>query len=115
MQTTPNHSPLGGANGFLAAIDIAYIGWQRVPIYRFGIAPNKLIMGWLPHRGGALDYRAHCTATPTEAFPVAVALGADPATLLSLLVALAVVAMAARPRVARTTRSMASEIGRAHV
>ena len=29
--------------GFLAAIDIAYIGWQRVPIYRFGIAPNKLM------------------------------------------------------------------------
>ena len=27
----------------LAAIDIAYIGWQRVPIYRFGIAPNKLM------------------------------------------------------------------------
>jgi glycosyltransferase involved in cell wall biosynthesis len=29
--------------GFLAAADIAYIGWQRVPIYRFGIAPNKLM------------------------------------------------------------------------
>ncbi len=28
---------------FLAEIDIAYIGWQRVPIYRFGIAPNKLM------------------------------------------------------------------------
>jgi len=28
---------------FLSAIDIAYIGWQRVPIYRFGIAPNKLM------------------------------------------------------------------------
>jgi glycosyltransferase involved in cell wall biosynthesis len=28
---------------FLRAIDIAYIGWQRVPIYRFGIAPNKLM------------------------------------------------------------------------
>ncbi len=28
---------------FLAAVDIAYIGWQRVPIYRFGIAPNKLM------------------------------------------------------------------------
>jgi len=27
----------------LAAVDIAYIGWQRVPIYRFGIAPNKLM------------------------------------------------------------------------
>ncbi len=29
--------------GFLAGVDIAYIGWQRVPIYRFGIAPNKLM------------------------------------------------------------------------
>jgi glycosyltransferase involved in cell wall biosynthesis len=28
---------------FLAGVDIAYIGWQRVPIYRFGIAPNKLM------------------------------------------------------------------------
>jgi glycosyltransferase involved in cell wall biosynthesis len=28
---------------FLRALDIAYIGWQRVPIYRFGIAPNKLM------------------------------------------------------------------------
>jgi glycosyltransferase involved in cell wall biosynthesis len=28
---------------FLAGVDLAYIGWQRVPIYRFGIAPNKLM------------------------------------------------------------------------
>jgi hypothetical protein len=33
----------GADPGFLAAVDIAYIGWQRVPIYRFGIAPNKLM------------------------------------------------------------------------
>ena len=35
--------PKGQIPSFLAAIDIAYIGWQRVPIYRFGIAPNKLM------------------------------------------------------------------------
>jgi glycosyltransferase involved in cell wall biosynthesis len=28
---------------FLARLHIAWIGWQRVPIYRFGIAPNKLM------------------------------------------------------------------------
>jgi len=28
---------------FLAHVDVAYIGWQRTPIYRFGIAPNKLM------------------------------------------------------------------------
>jgi glycosyltransferase involved in cell wall biosynthesis len=39
------HAPIPKAQvrAFLAAIDIAYIGWQRVPIYRFGIAPNKLM------------------------------------------------------------------------
>jgi glycosyltransferase involved in cell wall biosynthesis len=35
--------PKAQVPAFLAAIDIAYIGWQRVPIYRFGIAPNKLM------------------------------------------------------------------------
>ncbi len=35
--------PKAQVPSFLAAIDIAYIGWQRVPIYRFGIAPNKLM------------------------------------------------------------------------
>lgn len=35
--------PKSQVPAFLAAIDIAYIGWQRVPIYRFGIAPNKLM------------------------------------------------------------------------
>jgi 4-hydroxy-3-polyprenylbenzoate decarboxylase len=39
-------------------------------------------MRWLSARGGALDYRDHCLAHPREPFPVAVALGADPATLL---------------------------------
>ena len=46
------------------------------------IAPDKLIMRWLPHRGGAIDFREHSEAHPREAFPVAVALGADPATIL---------------------------------
>jgi len=46
------------------------------------IARDKVIMRWLAHRGGALDFRDHCEAKPTEPFPVAVALGADPATIL---------------------------------
>ena len=43
---------------------------------------NKLIMRWLSHRGGALDFREWCAARPGERFPVSVALGADPATIL---------------------------------
>ncbi len=43
---------------------------------------NKLIMRWLSHRGGALDFREWCAAHPGERFPVSVALGADPATIL---------------------------------
>ena len=35
--------PKAQVPSFLAALDVAYIGWQRVPIYRFGIAPNKLL------------------------------------------------------------------------
>jgi 4-hydroxy-3-polyprenylbenzoate decarboxylase len=46
------------------------------------IAPDKLIMRWLPHRGGAIDFREHSKVKPGEPFPVAVALGADPATIL---------------------------------
>ncbi len=46
------------------------------------IGRNKLIMRWLAHRGGALDFRDHSLARPGEPFPVAVALGADPATIL---------------------------------
>ena len=46
------------------------------------IAKNKVIMRWLAHRGGALDYRDWCEQHPGEPFPVAVALGADPATIL---------------------------------
>src|SRR6185436_8104044 len=56
---------------------------QNLGIYRQQvIARDKVIMRWLPHRGGALDFRDHCLINPTEAFPVAVALGADPATIL---------------------------------
>ncbi len=40
-------------------------------------------MRWLSHRGGALDYQEWCEAHPGERFPVAVALGADPATILA--------------------------------
>jgi 4-hydroxy-3-polyprenylbenzoate decarboxylase len=56
---------------------------QNLGIYRQQVlARNKVIMRWLPQRGGALDFRDHCLARPGEPFPVAVALGADPATLL---------------------------------
>ncbi len=56
---------------------------QNLGIYRQQvIAPNKVIMRWLAHRGGALDYRDHCLAFPGKPFPMAVALGADPATIL---------------------------------
>ena len=56
---------------------------QNVGIYRQQvIGPNKLILRWLSHRGGALDFRDHRLARGAQPFPVAVALGADPATLL---------------------------------
>ena len=56
---------------------------QNLGIYRQQvIAPNKTLMRWLAHRGGALDYRDWQAQYPGRPFPVAVALGADPATLL---------------------------------
>ena len=56
---------------------------QNLGIYRQQvIGPNKLIMRWLAHRGGALDFREFQQTNPGEPFPVAVALGADPATIL---------------------------------
>ena len=56
---------------------------QNLGIYRQQLlGPNKVIMRWLAHRGGALDYRDHCLKNPGVPFPVAVALGADPATIL---------------------------------
>ena len=57
---------------------------QNLGIYRQQvIGPNKLIMRWLSHRGGALDFQEHTAAHPGEPFPLAVALGADPATMLA--------------------------------
>ncbi len=56
---------------------------QNLGIYRQQvIGRNKLIMRWLAHRGGALDFREHCLQNPGQPYPVAVALGADPATIL---------------------------------
>ena len=56
---------------------------QNLGIYRQQVlGPNKLIMRWLAHRGGALDFRDHCQKFPGQPYPVAVALGADPATIL---------------------------------
>ncbi|MEG3080760.1 4-hydroxy-3-polyprenylbenzoate decarboxylase [Halomonas sp. 5021] len=56
---------------------------QNLGIYRQQkIAKNRLIMRWLSHRGGALDFQEFQKAHPGEPFPVAVALGADPATIL---------------------------------
>ncbi len=56
---------------------------QNLGIYRQQvIAPNKVIMRWLAHRGGALDFRDFQQASPGQPFPLAVALGADPATIL---------------------------------
>ncbi len=56
---------------------------QNLGIYRQQvIGRNKLIMRWLSHRGGALDFRDHALANPGKSFPIAVALGADPATTL---------------------------------
>ncbi|WP_461481835.1 4-hydroxy-3-polyprenylbenzoate decarboxylase [Porticoccus sp.] len=56
---------------------------QNLGIYRQQvIGKNKLIMRWLSHRGGALDFRDWQQQHPGKPFPVAVALGADPATIL---------------------------------
>ncbi len=57
---------------------------QNLGIYRQQlIAKNKLIMRWLSHRGGALDFQEWKEANPSQPFPVSVALGADPATILA--------------------------------
>jgi 4-hydroxy-3-polyprenylbenzoate decarboxylase len=57
---------------------------QNLGIYRQQVVSrNKVIMRWLAHRGGALDYQDWQMRHPGEPFPVAVALGADPATILA--------------------------------
>ncbi len=57
---------------------------QNLGIYRMQVlGRNRVIMRWLAHRGGALDFREWQQAHPGESFPVSVALGADPATLLA--------------------------------
>jgi len=56
---------------------------QNLGIYRQQvIAPDKTIMRWLTHRGGALDFQEHRRVNPGQPFPIAVALGTDPATML---------------------------------
>ena len=56
---------------------------QNLGIYRQQvIAPNKVIMRWLAHRGGALDFQEWCKTYPGQPFPLAVVIGADPATIL---------------------------------
>ncbi len=56
---------------------------QNLGIYRQQvIGRRELIMRWLAHRGGALDFRDFARANPGQPFPIAVALGADPATIL---------------------------------
>ncbi len=57
---------------------------QNLGIYRMQvIGRNKLIMRWLSHRGGALDFREWQQKHPEQGFPVSIAIGADPATILA--------------------------------
>lgn len=57
---------------------------QNLGIYRMQLlGPNKLIMRWLSHRGGALDFHEWKLKYPDQAFPVSIAIGADPATILA--------------------------------
>ncbi len=56
---------------------------QNMGIYRQQvIGKDRLIMRWLSHRGGALDFKEWTQEKPGEPFPIAVVLGADPATIL---------------------------------
>lgn len=59
-------------------------GRQNMGIYRQQLlSKNQLIMRWLAHRGGALDYQAWQSMHPGQRFPIAVTIGADPATILA--------------------------------
>ncbi len=56
---------------------------HNLGIYRMQvIGRNRVIMRWLSHRGGALDFRDWQRKHPDKPFPISVALGADPATIL---------------------------------
>ncbi len=56
---------------------------QNLGIYRQQLlGKNKLIMRWLHHRGGAIDYKEHCRENPDKPYPLSVVLGCDPATIL---------------------------------
>src|SRR5690606_337165 len=57
---------------------------QNVAIYRMQVLDrSRVVVRRLPHRGGALDYADWCNAHPDQPFPVLVAIGPDPATLLA--------------------------------
>lgn len=57
---------------------------QNLGIYRQQVIDkNRVIMRWLKHRGGALDYQSWLKQNPDKPFPIVVALGADPATILA--------------------------------
>ncbi|AFP85239.1 4-hydroxy-3-polyprenylbenzoate decarboxylase [secondary endosymbiont of Ctenarytaina eucalypti] len=60
---------------------------QNLGIYRQQVVDrNKVIMRWLSHRGGAIDFQEWTKHTPGKRFPIAVALGADPATILAAVI-----------------------------
>ena len=75
--------------GPLLTFGIVITRGPRQPRFNLGIyrqqviGRDRLIMRWLAHRGGATDFRDWCQAHPGKPFPVAVAIGADPATILA--------------------------------
>ncbi len=90
---------------------------QNLGIYRQQIiGRNRVIMRWLSHRGGALDYREWCLQNPEQPFPVSVVLGCDPATILAAVTpipdSLAEYAFAGLLRGSKTevTRSLLSDL-----